>query len=68
MYIFCSVVLHRNVTIVYAGISGMVSKNAREKQKMLKKSMKNDTEKSAKLVIDHVANESVHYVSVGTFF
>ena len=65
MYIFCSVVLHRNVTIVYAG---MVSKNAREKQKMLKKSMKNDTEKSAKLVIDHVANESVHYVSVGTFF
>jgi hypothetical protein len=46
----------------------MVSKNVREKQKMLKKSMKNDTEKSAKLVTDHVANESVHYVSVGTFF
>ncbi len=63
MYIFCSVILHRNVTIVYAG---MVSKNAREKQKMLKKSMKNDTD--AKPVIDHVANESVHYVSVGTFF
>ena len=28
----------------------------------------NLTEKSAKLVIDHVANKSVHYVSVGTFF
>jgi hypothetical protein len=28
----------------------------------------NYTEKSAKLVIDHVANKSVHYVSVGTFF
>ncbi len=27
-----------------------------------------DTEKSAKLVMDHVANKSVHYVSVGTFF
>jgi hypothetical protein len=65
VYIFCSVVLHRNVTIVYAG---MVSKNVREKQKMLKKSMKNDTEKSAKLVIDYVANKSVYYVSVGTYF
>jgi hypothetical protein len=65
VYIFCSVVLHRNVRIVYAG---MVSKNAGEKQKMLKKSMKNDTEKSAKLVIDNVANKSVHYVSVGTYF
>ncbi len=28
----------------------------------------NETEKSAKLVIDHVANISVHYVSVGTLF
>ncbi len=29
---------------------------------------KNDTEISAKLVIDHVANKSVHYDSVGTLF
>ncbi len=28
----------------------------------------NDTEKSAKHVIDHVANKKIHYVSAGTFF
>jgi hypothetical protein len=63
--IFCSVVLHRNITIVYAG---MVCRKMRGGGGGGRGTDENDTEKSAKLVTDHVENKSLHYVSVGTFF
>jgi hypothetical protein len=66
---FCSVVLHRNITIVYAGM-GCVEKCAGTGRRGGggRGTDENDTEKSAKLVIDHLTNKSVHYVSVGTLF
>jgi hypothetical protein len=104
----CSVVLHKNVTKMYAeSIAGVYSTPGGEggttglrvrgwgsnwddwrgslftlpvsshiiinsspsgAGTKLRKSIKIVKEKSAKLVIDHVANISVHYVSVGTLF